>query len=154
MATLVHENFDRLTGAVAKPRSRDDKLDSAIFDQVKSKLGLCAGINMVASKFIAHAADAGSRGELSDKERGVTMNRMEACQRIICRVAAYIHGPLLYIGESGLIPTPQFNQLEHFEKGWLDSANTETLARYWEKRAEKVEKWTKGGWDNLLNMPR
>jgi hypothetical protein len=52
MATRVHENFDRLTGAVGKPWSRDDKLDPAIFDQVKSKLGICAGINRVASKFI------------------------------------------------------------------------------------------------------
>jgi hypothetical protein len=153
MATLVHENFDRLTGALRKSWSRDDKLNPDLFDQVKSKLGICAGINKVASKFIAHAADAGSRGELSDKERSVTMNRIEACQRIICRVAAYIHGPILYIGESGLIPTPQYDQLEHLEKRWVDLGNTEALARYWDKRAEKVEKWTRGGWHNLLNLP-
>lgn len=153
MATVVHKNFDRLTGTVGKPWSRDDKLDPAIFDQVKSKLGVCAGINKVASKFIAHAADAGSRGQLSDKERSVTMNRIEACQRIICRVAAYIHSALLYIGSTGLIPTPQYDHLEHLEKGWLDPANSEALARYWDKRAEKVEKWTEGGWDKLLNLP-
>jgi hypothetical protein len=81
------------------------------------------------------------------------MNRIEASQRIICRVAAYIHGPLLYIGASGLIPTPQYNKLEHLEKSWLDPANIEALARYWKERAEKVENWTGGGWDKLLKLP-
>jgi hypothetical protein len=45
----TQEHFDRLVGAVGKPWSRDDKIDPSIFDQVKSKLGICAGINKVAS---------------------------------------------------------------------------------------------------------
>lgn len=152
-ATLVHEHFDVLIGADGRPWCRDDKLDPAIFDKLKSKLGACAGINKIASKFIAHAADSGSRGKLSDRERNVTLSRIEACHRIICRVAAYINGPLLYIGDSGLIPTPQFDHLEHLDRGWVDPANTDAIARYWEKRAEKVEKWTDGDWDKLLKLP-
>jgi hypothetical protein len=153
MATLVHEHFDVLTGARGKPWSRDDKLDRNIFDRLKSKLGVCAGINKVASKFIAHAADAGSRRRLNDKERSVTLDRIEACHRIICRVAAYIHGPILYIGQRGLIPTPQFNHLEHLEKGWLDPANFDVITRYWDTRTKEVEKWTDGGWGKLLKLP-
>jgi hypothetical protein len=153
MATLVHRHFDRLIGAEGKPWSRVDALDPAIFGKVKSKLGVCAGINRVASKFIAHAADAGSRGELNEQERSITLNRIESCQRIICRVAAYVNGPLLYSGEAGLIPTPQFDQLKHLDKGWLDPANGNAINRYWEKRTERVEKWTEGAWDKLLKLP-
>ena len=153
MATRVHGHFDGLIGAEGEPWSRDDKLDPAIFDLIKSKLGVCAGLSAVASKFIAHAADAGSRGQLNEKQRNVTLHRIEACQRIICRVAAYINGPLLYIGVSGLIPTPQFDHLEHMDKAWIDPANAEDISRYWKKRAEKVEKWIDGGWDKLLNLP-
>jgi hypothetical protein len=153
MATLAHEHFDRLIGAEGNAWSRDDRLDRAIFDRVKSKLGVCAGIKKVASKFIAHAADAGSRGRLDEKERSVTLDRIEACQRIICRVAAYINGPLLYIGGRGLIPTPQFNHLEHLEKGWLDPANFDVIIRYWKTRTKEDEKWTDGGWDKLLKLP-
>jgi hypothetical protein len=43
--------------------------------------------------------------------------------------------------------------LEHLEKGWLDPANVDAIARYWETRADEVEKWTQGGWDKLLNLP-
>ena len=142
MAVRVREHFDRLIGAGGKPRSRDDELERAIFDRIKSKLGLCDGLNKVASKFIAHAADAGSRGQLNGQERKITLNRIEACQRAICRVAALVHGPLLYIGESGLIPTPQFNHLENLDRAWLDPSNFQAIASYWDERAEEVERWT------------
>src|SRR3546814_18768996 len=70
-STLVHRNFDRLIGANGAQWSRDDKLDPAIFDKIKSKLGACHGINKVASKFIAPAADAGSQmGRESCREKG------------------------------------------------------------------------------------
>lgn len=153
IATLAHEQFDRLLGVDGRSRSRDDKLDLAIFDKVKSKLGACARINKVASKFIAHAADAGSRGQLNVQERSVTLDRIETCQQAICRVAAYINGPLLYFGGVGLVSTPQFNHLEHLDKGWLDPASTDAIDEYWDRRAEKIEEWTQGGWDKLLKLP-
>jgi hypothetical protein len=150
MVILMHEHFDRLVGSKGKLWCRDDKLGPVIFDRIKSKLGICDGINKVASKFIAHAADAGSRGQLNRKERKITLNRIEACQRAICRVAAFVHGPLLYIGESGLISTPQFNHLENLDKAWLDPSNFQAISSYWDERAEEVEQWTQGGWDGLL----
>ncbi|HEX9790584.1 MAG TPA: hypothetical protein VGA60_07970 [Kiloniellales bacterium] len=149
----IHAHFDRLIGAEGKPWSRDDKLDPAIFDKIKSKLSVCDGINKVASKFIAHAADAGSRGNINEKERSVTLDRIEKCQRIICRVASYINGPLLYIGSPGLIPIPQYDHLEYLEKGWLDPTNIGAIAQYWKKREMKVEKWADGNWDSLLKLP-
>ncbi len=152
MASLAHETFDRLMGAVGKSRSRNDTLDTAFFDQIKSKLGFSSEINRVASKFIAHAADAGSRGQLDNGKHDITLARIAACQRIICRVAAYIRGPLLQLGCGGLVPTPQYNQLEHLEKGWLDPANLEILGQYWDERAAKIEKWIEGDWDTLLNL--
>src|SRR3546814_17810416 len=103
-STLVHRNFDRLIGANGAQWSRDDKLDPAIFDKIKSKLGACHGIKKVASKFIAHADDAGSRGTVSEKERRVTLDRIQVCPRLICHVAAYINGPLHYIGGSNFLP--------------------------------------------------
>ncbi|MHB1219518.1 MAG: hypothetical protein ACYC1L_15105 [Alphaproteobacteria bacterium] len=110
-AVRAHESFDRLTGVDGRNRSRDDRLDSNIFDLLKSKLSICDGINTIASKFIAHAADAGSRNKVIDEETSITMRRIEACHRVICRVAAFINGPLLYIGGHGLIPIPQFDDI-------------------------------------------
>ncbi|MCP4330029.1 MAG: hypothetical protein GY791_16500 [Alphaproteobacteria bacterium] len=152
-ATLVHQHFDCLIGNENGQWLRNDKLDPAIFDKIKSKLGICAGINKVASKFIAHAADAGSRGQLDEQERAVTLNRIEAGQRKICRVVAYINGPLLYISDSGFLPTPQYDHLKHLEKRWLDPKNTEIIDDFWNSRAEKVESWTNGNWNQLLNLP-
>jgi hypothetical protein len=146
----MHEHFDRLIGSKGKLWCRDDKLGPVIFDRIKSKLGICDGINKVASKFIAHAADAGSRGRLSERDRKITLNRIEACHRVICRVTAYIYGPLLYIGESPLISTPPFGHLENFDKPWLDQGNVSTIQSYWHRRAEQVEQWTQGGWEKLL----
>src|SRR3546814_16526412 len=102
-----------------------------MFDKSKSKLGACHGINKVASKFIAHAADAGSRGQVSEKERRVTLDRIQVCQRLICRVAAYINDPLLYIRGSNLIPIPQYENLANLEKDGVDPEKADGIAELW-----------------------
>lgn len=152
----THENFDRLIGVDGNHRTREEALSVEIFDKARSQLGVCSAVNRVASKFIAHAADASSRSQLDDlseRERNVTFAKIEACQRMICRVTAYISGPILFFGATTLIPTPQYDHLEHLDMGWLDPANLDAIAQHWNERTRKVEGWIDGGWDKLLKLP-
>jgi hypothetical protein len=152
-AIRTHEHFDRLAGTCGRTWCRDNKLDPHILVKLRSKLGCCGALNKVASKFIAHAADAKSRSQINEQERRVTLDRIEACHRIICRVATYISLPLLNISGTDPIPTPQYNHLEHLDKAWVEPTDLTALARFWSLRAEKVEKWAEGDWQQILGLP-
>ena len=68
-------------------------------------------------------------------------------------MAAYIHGPLLYIGEFRPFPTSQSDHLKHLDKRLLDPSNIEAIRCYLSKREEKVRQWTRESWDELLSLP-
>ena len=141
-AERMQNHFDRLIGASGGAWLRDDKLDPKVFSDLRRNLDCCLSINRYASKYIAHAADAGSRGELNRGERRITLNRLEVCQRAICKVAAYVHGPLLFIGSVGLVPLPPFQHLRGLEKAWIGENDLDKIHEYWKSRASEIEAWT------------
>ncbi len=143
---LAHNHFDALLRGGTGHRSRDDRLDPAIFDNLNSKLGFLGDINKVTSKFIAHAADGTSRKTLNSRERTVTLNKISACHRAIVRIATYISNDLLYFGQSDLIPITQFDLLKNLDKGLVTSRNLKQLNNFWDCRAREVEKYVNGNW--------
>lgn len=146
----AHAAFDCLISNKPPLRSRTERLDSRIFDQIASKLGGCDSIGKIASKFIAHAADTGSRRKLKSS---VPMDQITRCQKAVCQVASYICGPLLYIGSSNLLPIPQYGHLQDMDKAWVTTEDLPKLKKFWLDHDEKLEAWVSGNWIQTMNLP-
>jgi len=140
---LAHETFDRLCGVTdVEDRRRHDRADPEIVNNLRKTLSVCDDFERTASKTIAHAADAISRNQLSERERNVTLNRLDKCQKRICQVASYISGPLLYIGGGFSVPIAQFDRFEFLDKPWVHENDIASLSQFWKYREETVEQWT------------
>ncbi len=145
----THKSFDMIPHLPGASR-RDELVNPNVFDALKSKLGVCANVSKVASKFVAHAADAQSRKKLSERDRRVTFEKIRVCQRAIVRVASAIRGPLLDFSSTDLYPTPQYDHLEKIEVPMVRTENVELISDFWDEHQRKNENWLEGGWDALV----
>lgn len=143
MATMCHEEFDKLSGISADKRSRGDLIMPAVFEQIEKELSESGwrGISDIANKFIAHAADEYSRSKSIDDEIGFSLDMIERCHRAICRAFAQLYGPILWQGSHGLFPIPQFNYFENLEVVWLRGEDVTALEKFWRQRTEQVKAW-------------
>jgi hypothetical protein len=146
MAEFAHEQFDKLSGVSADHRARSDLIRDDIFHTIEHMLVESGWKDIVnlGNKFIAHSADAYSRGLLPDRQTGFSLDQLSRCHRAICRAAATISGPILWEGVRGLLPTPQFDPFEHLDAPWISPKDMAKLSDAWDVHAEKVEEWTKG----------
>jgi len=148
----AHKTFDGLCGSDGKTNSRDQLTSIKIFDQLRSNLDICFDLNRIASKFIAHAADAKSRGKLTEEERQITYSMIIECQKVICLVATFIYGRVLQMGGHGLIPHIQYGHLKEIDKAWVTTQHISELEKFWYKHCDEVEAWTSGDWVEELNL--
>lgn len=138
---LMHKNFDKLSQKNSNERSRDDLINSQIFDWLDEKLDSCNDIRKFTDKFIAHAAEPASREGLTDEQVGVTLDRILQCHKAIYQVAAFIHGPLLYEGSVDPVPVPQFNHLENLDKAWISPDGNRRAHEIWRNNEDAIRRW-------------
>lgn len=139
---MVHKNFDKLVKtATPASRSRNDLISPDWFDWLDTRLDVCNDIRKFTDKFVAHAAEPSSRSGLTAAQTGVTLDRLALCHKAIYQVAAFIYGPLLWEGSYGAVPTPQYDHLEHLEKGWIKEEESEIAHRFWNQNLAATEKW-------------
>ena len=81
MAERMHKAFDKLAQVGQMNRSRTDLISDKIFDHLESHLEECDKVKKFVDKFIAHAADPDNRTGLATEERGLTLERLEACHK-------------------------------------------------------------------------
>lgn len=151
MSQQSHLAFDRLP-RLSTSTQRNEVVDPKVFDALRSKLGVCANVSKVASKFIAHAADSQSRDRLPENERRITFERIRVCHRTIVRVASAIRGPLLDFSSPDLYPTPQYDHLEKIDLPLVRPENIEAISDFWDEHQRKNELWLEGGWEALTSQ--
>jgi hypothetical protein len=106
------------------------------------------------NKRIAHAADAVSRGEARQQVLGVCFNDMDAAHRAILTVAQFVSAYLLDDKSIETIPTPQFDQFEHLDAGWLDSDGVKELSQLWDNIVKERAGWLHRAADTIMaNAP-
>ncbi len=150
----AHSGFDMICSGKPVRTDREQKVDPGVFDQLIKHLGACSRFEMIASKFIAHAADRASRGKLPSNQRSVTLEQITRCHQAICRVAAFIYGPVLFIGGFGLLPHAQYGHLEYLDQAWVTTEDLKKLQAYWHKHHKSVEGWISGDWIEKLGLER
>ena len=141
MAERVHKNFDILAQVNPKKRSREDCIKIEVLEHLETEIKKCENIKKYVDKFIAHAAAPETRAGLTDEEKGLTLDRLEICHKIICQVASYISGSLLWESSLGGLPVPQYDHLKHLDKSWVSPEHLEKARKKWDEFAKEVSKW-------------
>ena len=141
MSESVHKNFDILAQVDPKKRSRDDRIKIEILEHLESEIKKCENIKKYVDKFIAHAAAPETRASLSDEEKGITLERLETCHKIIYQVASFISIQLLWESNLGGLPVPQYGHLKNLDKRWTTPKKMEIAYRKWDEYNKEVSKW-------------
>ena len=78
MSRMAHEAFDKVAAPGSVSRARGDRIDPAVFASLRDTLAApdVAAILKLRHKFVAHAADAASRGKAGIERFGVTLTRI------------------------------------------------------------------------------
>jgi len=141
MSERVHKNFDILAQVDPKERSRSDRIKIEILEYLESEIKKCENIKKYVDKFIAHAAAPETRASLSNEEKGITLEHLETCHKIIYQVASFISGQLLWESNLGGLPVPQYNHLENLDKKWTTPKKLEKAHKKWDEYKKEVSRW-------------
>lgn len=141
MSERVHRNFERLAQVSPKNRKRTDKIKVEVIKFLETQIEKCEDIKKYVDKFVAHAAAPETRSELSESQKAITLERLEACHKIIYQIASFIKGPLLWESTPGGIPVPQYDHLANLDKSWVTTNNLEKAQKKWDEIDKMVSKW-------------
>lgn len=101
-----------------------------------------AAIVQLRHKFVAHAADAASRGKAGIERFGVTLNQLEAAQRALVQAAQRIELDLLWGSSRGVVPVPQYDQFANLNLPVVPADRMEELGEWWRMHCDTREAWT------------
>lgn len=139
MGYYRQKTFDKLCGYKNDVRNRNDLIDPNIFSKLLDELSVCNDIKTFANKFIAHKADSKSLLGLEDEQRGITLDCIHECHKVILSVANFVYGSVIGEGELGGIPTPQYDIFEDLDKPWIKTDDLESLGEFWHTHKEKLD---------------
>lgn len=139
-------NFDNLSGVAEGERARSDKMLTSVVKRLDKELKVCADIRKYANKFIAHASDPQTNPELTEGEKKVTLDKLDACHRVIAQAASFLGAVVLYEYSLGGLPTPQYDHLSNLDKPMVTVADMEKLPTFWSERFNEVAGWHKDYW--------
>jgi hypothetical protein len=141
-----HKNFDRLSGTSKKKRSRNDQLDKKIISFLRSELNACADLRTYANKFIAHTSDNPGKIKLTDRQKSVTLDKLDGAYKSIIRTGSFLGAIILYEHTLGGIPVPQYDQFKNLDKPTIMREDLSTLYTYWNNREKEVGSWDQELW--------
>ena len=144
-----HENFDMLSNVTADKRNRKDKIDSKFYKSLAKELKHCEGLRTYANKFVAHASDSRNRTNLSEKQRKVTLQKLDDAYKAIIRIASFLGSIILYEHSLGGVPVPQFNQIENLDKPMIAKDDLSNLHSYWHIRTKEIDSWESDLWETF-----
>ena len=141
-----HKNFDRLSGTSEKHRSRQDKMNKKIISSLRSELNACNDLRTYANKFIAHTSDNPGKVKLTDRQKGITLTKLDEAYRSIVRSGSFIGAIILYEHALGGIPVPQYDQFKNIDKPTINKEDLSTLYNFWKDREKEVSSWEQELW--------
>jgi hypothetical protein len=141
MSELHHKAFDELAVVTSNNRQRLDKIDLRIFHNLENLIQSCEDIKKYVDKFLAHASAPATREELTDEQKGVTLDRLKAHHKTIYQVAQFILIKLLYETNLGGVPVPQYDHIENLDKSWSTTSNLSRIRKKWREYTKEVSGW-------------
>ena len=142
---MAHEAFDKIAASGPDPRTRSDCIDPAVFARLRDALATpeVAAILQLRHKFVAHAADATSRGKAGIERFGITLDQLEAAQRALVQAAQRIELDLLWGSSRGVVPVPQYDQFAKLDLPVVPPERIEEMGGWWHAHCDAREAWTR-----------
>jgi len=138
--SVRHDQYDLLTDRLAGSRSRTDRINSGVFDRLAKEQGEFKRLKTYANKYLAHAADPGNRGRAESMLDKISLCEFDKCYKALFRIA-FLVGLLIDQSVVCEVPTPQFDQLEDWDKPIVTTADHNRLHRYWHDRVAQIGRW-------------
>jgi hypothetical protein len=140
--TLLHEHFDKLSGVSPDKRRREDLIGESEFDEITALMTIpvIEKLRTLRNKIVAHAADPASRDSLTSF--GFSLAEAEEALKALTQAQQRVQLNLLWNTDSGVMPIPQFDIMEHMDQPFLRPEQLEALAPFWARIAKEREDWT------------
>jgi hypothetical protein len=136
-------NFDKLSGTTQEKRERSDRIQKSILESLSKELKICDSVREYVNKFIAHVSDPETNPELTEKEKKITLNKLDECYRAIVCVGSFLGAAFLYEHLLGSVPTPQYDQLKNMHLPMVAKPDMDKLYTFWHERCREVDGWHK-----------
>lgn len=144
---LVHYSrnkiFDLLSGTNKDHRSRNDKINENVFKKIQCEISKTDIIRSYSNKFVAHAAAPDNRRKIEPELKRLSLQSIEESYKAIITVGKHLErltGATLIVE----LPTPQYDQLDSWDKPPITSKDKERLYSYWNKRKKIFQRWQQG----------
>jgi len=143
--------YDYLSGKDRDHRSRDDKLSSTVFAAMKKGIeedfAITKEVTIYVDNWVAHAATYVNRGKHTDILDQVSLRKLDECYRALIRIGKrvelLIDGFLLCS-----VPTPEFDQLENWDRPVLETKDLAAVKGYWDTRVSEIDNWASAATTN------
>ena len=137
--------YDYLSGKDKDSRSRDDKLSSAVLakmeEEVKKDFMIAEEVRLYVNKWVAHAAAPSNRDQYLKVLDNISLHKLDQCYQALIRIGKKVE---LFVDEFLLcsVPTPQFNQLQNWDKPIVITKDLDALKEYWLERDSEIGDWS------------
>ena len=148
----AHEMFDRLSGVPADRRSRTDRIPKVHIETLQKWLNESGADDIVqwTHNYLAHAADPQSRSRHDQEAIQPNLRKLTDISRCFVRVTEAL---LAYIlddsGHGSVMPTPQYDVLEHLDQPVLRAEHVEDAGKLWDSLSEERDAYLEGVLDAL-----
>jgi len=136
-----HKNFDYLSGISSSHRSRNDKLDNKIISSLRSELNACKDLRTYSNKFIAHTSDNPGKAKLTNRQKSITLNKLDEAYKSIVKSGSFLGAVVLYKHPLGSVPSPINELFKNLDKPVCKTKHLLNLRTFWIDRNKEVESW-------------
>lgn len=141
-----HEKIDVLSGVSVNNRTTNDAVRNEIFDFLIKRIeSATEHIGNYVSKNIAHAATPESRKYDKFNETSITLAHLWEAHKTICEVISFVNTCILFEGNGGFLPVPQFDQFQNIDKPLISSDEIDTLSNEWHDFDKEARSWANCG---------
>lgn len=147
-------HFDAMTDGVPGTLDRADRIREDVFDDLDARLNSAPidKVRVLANKRIAHAPDASSIPKSGLPE--VTFKDLWVCQQVICEVAGFISTFIVQESTHGIVPIPQLDMFDRWDKPFIPAGSEDELRNIWVKSAEERDLWGNQNISEMLDAMR
>jgi hypothetical protein len=150
MSKARHERFDVLSGKGTDKRTRDDIIRESVFETLIGWISVPSAneIARLRNKFIAHSADALSRGSL--QFAGINFSQIDELQRAIVRVERALSDYILSIGVArDVVAIKPLGIFSGLDLPYATSGAQDSMHRRWDELQDERNSWRDGVWKEL-----